>query len=152
MPGREEEQNRLVIELACECLRKKQFTNVRLNRNQGTFPDVYITADRNGSQYLIGITGREEIGADGKPNCSFNLVRTDGDRKKARELAGRMKRKLAFVAVALQKTTGSYSAYFDELEPIGFPRGIRMLPEDRSDYELLSPFTDDARVKALSSR
>jgi hypothetical protein len=80
-------QNRLVIEIACECLKNDGFTNVNPNKKQGTFPDVHVTADRDGVQYLIGITGREEIGAQGEPNPSFNIVQTADDRRQARVLA-----------------------------------------------------------------
>lgn len=144
-------QNRLVIMLACECLKNKGFTNANPNKDQGVFPDVYVTAaDRNGIQYLVGITGREETRADSEPNPSFNLVRNGDDRRKARVLAQNMSRVLAFVAVALRRKDGSYSAYFNELERIGFPRSIPMLPQDRSNYRPLAIHTHDTRVKALS--
>jgi hypothetical protein len=143
------EQNRLVIEIACECLKQNGFMHVNRNRDQGTFPDVYVTADRNGILYLIGITGREETGADGEPNPSFNLVRTEGDRRKAKTLAQNTSRVLAFVAVALRREDGKYSTYFEELDRIGFPRSIPMLPQERSNYQSLAIGTYDARVRAL---
>ena len=73
MPNRIK-QNRLVIEIACECLENDGFANVNQNKKQGTFPDVHVTAERDGIAYLIGITGREEIGVNGEPNPSFNMA------------------------------------------------------------------------------
>lgn len=144
-------QNRLVIKLARECLDKNGFTNPHPNRLQGTFPDVYVTTrdPSNGVEYLVGITGRVETKADGTLNPSFNIVRTDDDRRKARELAKRMNRTLAFVAIALRETDASYAAYFGELDAIGFPRDIPMLPPDRSSYRQLVAYTKDTRVKSL---
>jgi hypothetical protein len=144
-------QNRLIIELARECLDKNGFTNPAPNKRQGTFPYVYVTTrdPGNGVEYLVGITGRVETRADGTWNPSFNLVRTDDDRSKARDLANYMNRTLAFVAIALRETDASYAAYFGKLDAIGFPRDIPMLPPDRSSYRQLAPFTKDGRVKIL---
>jgi hypothetical protein len=143
-------QNRLVIELACECLTNGGFKNVARNKDQGTFPDAYATAlDRTtGIEYLVGITGRVETKADGNWDPLFNLVRTDDDRKNAIALAKNKKKRLAFVAIAL-RLDGSYAAYFGELDPIGFPRSIPMLPPDRSAYRQIAFYTPDVRVKEL---
>jgi hypothetical protein len=150
------EQNRLVIELACECLKLSGngFKNVSRNKDQGTFPDVYATAldTRNGVDYLVGITGRVETTADGDWNARFNLVQSAGDLKKARTVANHMNKKLAFVAIPLRNSDGSYAAYFGELEPMGFPRSIPMLPSDRLRYRQLAPYTPDTRVKELLAR
>jgi hypothetical protein len=143
-------QNRLVIELACECLRNNGFTNVNRNKDQGTFPNVYATATDSGIQYLVGITGREETSADAGLNPAFNIVRTATDRRRARVLARNMGTVLAFVAVALRREDSSYSAHFGELERIGFPRSIPMLPRDRVDYRPLAIHTHDTRVGDLS--
>jgi hypothetical protein len=142
-------QNRLVIELACECLRKNGFTNPYPNGRQGTFPNVHITTrdPTNGVEYLVGITGRVETRADGTLNPTFNLVRTEDDLIKADELAKKNNRTLAFVAIALREKDGSFAAYFDELSRIGFRRDVPML--DRSKYRQLATYTPDARVKAL---
>ena len=144
-------QNRLVIELARECLRENGFTNPHPNRPQGTFPSVHIsTRDlTNGVEYLVGITGRVETRADGTLNPTFNLVRTENDLTKAHELAKKTNRRLAFVAIALREKDGSYAAYFDELSRIGFRRDVPMLPSDRPKYRQLATYTLDARVKSL---
>jgi hypothetical protein len=141
----------LVIKLACENLAKNGFSNPAPNKPQGTFPDVYVTTTDpgNGIDYFIGITGRVETKADGTLNPAYNVVRTEDDRRKARTLASQMNRTLAFVTIALRETDGSYAAYFGELEPIGFPREIPMLPTDRKKYRQLAPYTMDVRVKGL---
>jgi hypothetical protein len=143
-------QNRLVIELACECLANSGFKNVARNKDQGTFPDAYATAvdGTTGIEYLIGITGRVETKADGDWDPSFNLVRTDDDRRKARALANGMNKRLAFVAIPLRRSDASYAAYFGELEPIGFPRSLPMLLPNRSGRQITS-YTPDLRVKEL---
>ena len=69
-------------------------------------------------------------------------------RRKATALADSMNRTLAFVAIPLRQSDGSYAAYFDELDPIGFPRGIPMLPHERR-YRQIAPYTPDQRVKEL---
>lgn len=114
-------QNRLVIELARENLNSGGFANVQRNRNQGTFPHVYATARHvsSGIEYLIGITGRVERKEDGDWDPRFNLVRSEDDRREARALAERMKRKLAFVAIALRKADASYAPYFGESTRLG---------------------------------
>ena len=146
-------QNRLVIKLACECLNSSGsgFANVNRNNDQGTFPHTYATArdTQTGIEYLIGITGRGERKADGDWDPEFNLVRTEENRREARALAARMKKKLAFVAIALRKADGAYAAYFGELDTIGFPRAIPMLPFDRTRYRQLSGYPQDVRVKEL---
>lgn len=143
-------QNRLVISLACECLTKSGFKNVARNKNQGTFPDVYATAIdiTTGTEYLVGITGRVETKADGTWDPQFNLVRTNDDRKRARALAQSMNMRLAFVAIPLRRLDASYAAYFGELDPIGFPRSLPMLPPHRSGRQIV-PYTPDVRVKEL---
>jgi hypothetical protein len=125
-------QNRLVIEIARECLRKNGFTNPQPNKHQGTFPTVYITTrdPTNGVEYLVGITGRVETKADGTLNPTFNLVRTHNDLTKAANLAKTMNRELAFVAVALREKDRSYAAYFDDISRIGLRRDVPMLPSD----------------------
>jgi hypothetical protein len=146
-------QNRLAIEIACECLNSNAsiFANVARNRDQGTFPRVYATAvdRRTGVEYLIGITSRVETGADGTLNPAYNIVHSAADRTSARALAKGMNRTLAFVAITLRETDGSYASYFGQLEPLGFPIEIRMLPRDRLAYLQLAPYTRDARVKQL---
>ena len=77
------------------------------------------------------------------------MVRADGDRREAMMLGKRMSEVLAFVAIALSKNDGGYEAYFGELERIGFPRSIPMLPHERSKYRRLGAHTNDSRVKAL---
>ena len=146
-------QNRLVIKLACESLNSSGsgFASVSRNKDQGTFPDVYATAldTSSGVEYLVGITGRVETKADGDWDPLFNLVRSEDDRRKARALAERMNKTLAFVAIALRKADGAYAAYFGELDAIEFPRAIPMLPDDRKKYRQLTPYTQDARVMQL---
>ncbi len=144
-------QNRLVIELACESLNSSGFASVNRNKNQGTFPTLYVTAHdtSSGEEYLIGISGRVEHKADGDWDPAFNLVRSEDDRRKAQALAKHLKKKLAFVAVALRKADGAYAAYFGELDAIKFPRAVRMLPSDRRKYRQLAPYRQDDRVKKL---
>jgi hypothetical protein len=144
-------QNRLVIELACEALTRSGFTNVDPSKDQGTFPDVYVTALDSSSdvEYLVGVTGRVETKADGDWDPLFNLVRHENDRRRARALAESMSRTLAFVAIALRESDGSFAPYFWELDRIGFPRSIPMLPPDRSRYRQLAPYTQDPRVREL---
>jgi hypothetical protein len=146
-------QNRLVIELACECLNAGGFANVTMNKDQGTFPHAFATArdTQSGVEYLIGITGRVEGKADGDWNREFNLVSTAEDRRKAKLMAARMKKMLAFVAIALRRSDRTYAAYFGELDAIGFPRAIPMLPADRGKYRQLAAYTQDARVSELLS-
>ena len=143
-------QNRLVIRLVCECLTKSGFKNVVRNRDQGTFPDIYATAldITIGIEYLVAITGRVETKADGTWDPQFNLVRTNDDRKRARALAQSMNMRLAFVAIPLRRLDGSYAAFFGELDPIGFPRSLPMLPPHRSGRQIV-PYTPDVRVKEL---
>jgi hypothetical protein len=76
-------KNRIVVALARECLQSNGFANVGVNRENGTFPDVYATAldTTNGVDYLIGITGRAENKENGDWDPLFNLVRTDRPRK-----------------------------------------------------------------------
>src|SRR5262249_54557411 len=78
------EKNRLTIELACESLTRGGFSNVYCNKDQGTFPDVYVTAfDPNGVDYLICITGRVETKDKGTWNDRFNLVKNEDDYRRA---------------------------------------------------------------------
>jgi hypothetical protein len=146
-------QNRLAIEIACECLNTNGFAKVARNKDQGTFPHTYVTATdtRSGVEYLIGITSRVEVGADGKLNPAYNVVHSAADRERAKALAKHMKRTLAFIAIVLRETNGSYAAFFGELAPLGFPIEVPMLPHDRLrlGYRQLGPFTPDARVKGL---
>jgi hypothetical protein len=147
-------QNRLAIEIACDCLKLNGFAKVARNKDQGTFPDTYVTATdtRSGVEYLIGITSRGEVGADGKLNPAYNIVHSAADRRRAKALATHMKRRLAFIAIPLRETNGSYAAFFGELAPpLDFPIEVPMLPQDRLrlGYRQLAPFTPDARVKEL---
>jgi hypothetical protein len=144
-------QNRLAIEIACECLNINGFAKVARNKDQGTFPDTYVTATDtlSGVEYLIGITSRGEVGADGKLNPAYNVVHSAADRRRAKVLATHMKRTLAFIAIPLRETNGSYAAFFGELAPLDFPIEVPMLPQDRLRYRQLAPFTPDARVKEL---
>ena len=142
------QQNRLGIELALECLRDRRFMNVSANRSQGTYPNAYITAERDGVKFFIGVTSREEIGADGAYNHCYNLVKTAADLHQARRQARMLTAIPAFVALALRRTKGSFAAYFGPLERIDCARCIPMLPQDRYAYELLQEREDD-RVAAL---
>lgn len=143
-------KNRIVIALARECLRASGsgFVNVEISKNEGTFPSVYATALDTTRQvnYLIGITGRAENMENGDWDPLFNLVRTDTDHARAKSLAAAMNKKPAFVAIALCKMDSSYAAYFGELNGMGFPRSIPMLPEDRLKYRELAPYTKNERV------
>jgi hypothetical protein len=144
-------QNSLVIQLARECLELSGFNNVKANQGQGTFPRVYVTAERAGVKYLIGITGREEIQPDGKPREDYTLLRTAEDRKNAQELVQKMGRVPGFVAVALRIKDGTYLPYFRDLGSMGFPRFVPMKPADRSRYQLLTaPTNPDPRIRRLS--
>jgi len=144
-------QNSLVIQLARECLERSGFNNVQANQNQGTFPRVYVTAERAGVKYLIGITGREEMRPDGRPREDYTLLRTAQDRKNAQYLIQKMGRIPAFVAVALRIKDGTYSPYFRDLGSMGFPRFVPMKPADRSQCQLLTaPTNPDPRTIRLS--
>src|SRR5215813_13077838 len=94
-------KNRLAIEIGCECLNANGFSNVARNKDPGTFPHTYVTATdtRGGTAYLIGITSRVEVGADGKLNPAYNVVHSAADRRQAKALANRMNRTLAFIAI-----------------------------------------------------
>jgi hypothetical protein len=85
MPNKIVAQNRLTIELACESLTRGGFSNVYRNNDQGTFPDVYVTAfdPSTGVDYLICITGRVETKADETWNDRFNLVQNPDDHRRA---------------------------------------------------------------------
>jgi hypothetical protein len=78
------QQNRLVIQLARECLENSRFRITDRHGDQGTYPRVYTTAERDGTAYVIATTGREEVRADGELNPGFNLVQTPEDQKEAR--------------------------------------------------------------------
>ena len=148
-------KNQIVIELASECLRlsRSGFANVTINQKQGTFPDVYGSASdlNNNIHYLIGITGRSERKVNGDWDDRFNLVRNDRDHERAKELVSKLKKEPAFVAIAFREADYSYTAYFGELNLIGFPRAIPMLPNDRSNYRQLIPYTKDKRVERYFS-
>jgi hypothetical protein len=49
-------RNRLVIQLACECLENKGFRIIERYQDQGTYPRTYTIAERDGSVYLIATT------------------------------------------------------------------------------------------------
>ena len=102
------QQNRVAIELAGQCLMRNRFLNVQANRSQGTFPHAHITADRGGEKFLVGVTSRREIGADGSYNPSYNIVTSAEDMKEARAMAGRRHEVPAFVAIALRPKEGRY--------------------------------------------
>jgi hypothetical protein len=142
-------QNRLAIEIARECLMNNGFTGVHTSKPQGTFPHAHITASRRGSNYLIGVSSREEIGADGDFNPSYNIVKTAGDLERAIVMGQSRHEIPAFVTIALDRKTGSYSAYFGTLASVGSCRSIPMLPQDRKKYELLAHVQNDSRVAAL---
>ena len=112
-------KNRLAIEIGCECLNANGFSNVARNKDQGTFPHTYVTATdtRTGVEYLIGITSRVEVGADGKLNPAYNVVHSAADRREAKALAEHLKRKPAFVAIVLRETNGSYAAFSENSPP-----------------------------------
>ena len=96
-------RNRLVIQLARECLENKGFRIIERYQDQGTYPRTYTIAERDGSVYLIATTGREEIRADGKLNPEYNLVQNSNDQEQARRLENNKHpdKIPAFVAVAL---------------------------------------------------
>jgi hypothetical protein len=79
-------QNRLVIQLARECLENKGFRIIERYQDRGTYSRTYTIAERGGSVYLIATTGREEIRADGKLNPEYNLVQNSNDQERARRL------------------------------------------------------------------
>ena len=79
-------QNRLVIQLARECLENKGFRIIERYQDRGTYSRTYTIAERDGSVYLIATTGREEIRADGKLNPEYNLVQKSNDQEQARRL------------------------------------------------------------------
>lgn len=138
-----------MIVLARECLEDNGFRIVERHGDQGTFPHTYTIAELGSARYLIGVTGREEVGANGELNPNYNLVRTAGDLQKAQTLADDHKAIPAFVAVALCCNEGRYSAYFDTLAQISFRRQVPMLLEDRKRYRQLAGSTVDKRVAAL---
>jgi len=148
-------QNRLTIELACESLTRGGFSNVYRNKDQGTFPDVYVTAfdPSTGVDYLICITGRVETKADGNWNDRFNLVQNADDHRRAAAMIRRNNKALAFVAIAFRESDASYAAYFRRIYPATLPRSIPMLPSDRLKYKYrqLTPYTQDVRVRELLS-
>jgi hypothetical protein len=142
-------QNRLAIALARQCLQSRGFTNVNANRPQGTFPHAHITASGNGVLFLIGVTSREEMAADGQPRPTYNLVQTADDLERAQEMADEMQAVPAFVAVALRSERGEYDAYFGTLQVIQSSRTIPMLRNDRRLYETLAEAVRDNRVAEL---
>jgi len=148
-------QNRLTIELACESLTRGGFSNVCRNKDQGTFPDVYVTAfDPSTSvDYLICMTGRVETKANGDWNDRFNLVQNADDYRRAEAMIRHNNKALAFVAIAFRKSDESYAAYFSRIYPATLPRDIPMLPKDRDrlKYRQLTPYTHDVRVSELLS-
>lgn len=144
------QQNRVAIEIAVQCLIQNRFLDVHANRNQGTFPYAHITAHRNGERFLVGVTSRREIGADGAYNPSYNIVKSDEDMKEARALAGKQREVPAVVAIALRPGDGMYSAYFGPLQAIQFRRDVPMLLGDRRRYEELVKDEYDARVAGLA--
>ena len=142
-------QNVLAIQLALECLARSRFRTVLSNSIRGKFPYQYITANRDGIDYVIGVVSRKEMRADGKYNEGYNIANSRSDIEHARSLPIMKAREPAFVALPLQPVRGIYSAYFGSLKAIGFPLMIPMLPEDRLGYEELAPETPDPRVRAL---
>jgi hypothetical protein len=144
------QQNRVAIELAVQCLMRNGFLSVQANRRQGTFPHANITADRGGEKFLVGITSRREIGADGNYNPSYNIVKDAEDMEEARKIAGRRGEVAAFVAIALRPEEGKYSAYFGRLQALQFRRDIPMLFSDRRRYEELVRDEYDERVASLA--
>jgi hypothetical protein len=147
--------NRLTIELACESLTRGGFSNVYRNKDQGTFPDVYVTAfdPSTGVDYLICITGRVETKADGNWNDRFNLVQNEDDYRRATAMIRRNNKALAFIAIAFRESDASHAAYFRRIYPATLPRSIPMLPSDRGrlKYRQLTPYTQDVRVRELLS-
>ena len=107
-------QNRLVIQLARECLENKGFRIIERYQDRGTYSRTYTIAERDGSVYLIATTGREEIRADGKLNPEYNLVQNSNDQEQARRLENNKHpdKIPAFVAVAL---IGSRSKPFGQV-------------------------------------
>jgi hypothetical protein len=147
------QQNRLVIQLARECLENNGFGIILRHQDQGTYPRVYTIAERGGARYLIAATGREEVRADGELNPGFNLVQNPKDQQAARKLENEHHNAIpAFVAVALRCKDGRFSAYFGRLGGINFRRQVPMLHANRQHYEQLVPRTSDPRVAALYER
>jgi len=144
------QQNRVVIQLARECLEKANFEQIELNREQGIFPDVRIIAARSGTRFLIGITGREEIGADGEYNPSYTIASAASGMETAKNIARRHQAVLAFVTIPLQKKKGKFCSFFGTLQAVKFRRSIPMLLPDRRCYEMLQDWTHDDRVAALA--
>ncbi|RWL45263.1 MAG: hypothetical protein EOR60_15060 [Mesorhizobium sp.] len=140
------EQNRLGIQLALESLRTNRFTNIAASQPQGTFPSAHITAERDGVKCFIGVTSREEIGAEGEYNPCYNLVKTAADLKEARRQAQAIGAVPGFVMIALNRSKGRFSAYYGTLERIGIEtRCVPMLPQNRLAYELLAD-REDSRI------
>jgi hypothetical protein len=100
--------------------------------------------------YLVGVTSREEIGAGGDSNPSYNVVKTAEDMAAARQIARSMGAIPAFVAIALYKARGLYSAYFGTLDQVKYSRSIPMLENDRNKYIVLQLKTHDERVLGLN--
>jgi hypothetical protein len=144
-------QNRVVIELACENLERAGFTEVKSSKDQGTYPDTYILARRNGTDYFVGVTGRKERRKDGDHNPEYNLIVPPSRLDEVRRTARQLKRVPAFVALPLRPQEGTYLAYFGKLERIGDRGSVPMLPRDRRNYELLTPIpVPDPRVADLA--
>ena len=143
------EQNRLAIQLAEESLRRSGFENISSNDQQGTYPHTRITAKRRGKSYFIGVTSRQEIGADAEYNRSFNIVTTAADMKIALSMAKVRKEIPAFVTIALNRQEGSFAAFFGTLASVDNKRSIPMLPRDRIQYEELVPKQSDPRIVSL---
>lgn len=142
------QQNRLGIQLALECLRNNRFTNISPSKLQGTYPSAHITAERDGVKFHIGVTSREEIGADGDYNPCYNLVTNAADLDEARRQAQAIGAVAAFVTLALRRSKGSFLAYFGTLQRIDYARCVPMLPQDRRAFELLAD-REDHRVAIL---
>jgi hypothetical protein len=144
------QQNKLGWQLGRECLERAGFTKITLNREQGTFPHAHVVAHKGAQKYLVGVTSREEIGADGDPNPSYNVVKAAEDMAAARQMARSMGAIPAFVTIALYKEKGLYSAYFGTLDQVNFRRSIPMLEDDRKKYVALQEQIHDQRVRGLN--
>lgn len=157
---------RLGEQLAIEALQSKGFTSISDLNNRypnNVFADV--GANRDGVSYIISVKTRNRLTDKGGLNSSYNILKIAAYKDKTLKAAGlstaditnRLYEELnrlaireaaipAWVAVSVDTTTATHSAYFGVVSDLARKRSIPMTATACLRYEALVVNRYDARI------